>query len=81
MDLGTHADSEPIRLCGRILNAIAANGIETKSVCSQTRPFKIEFKTDANEATATNTDASTSETNIFPGGIVGFSLNYVQRAC
>jgi hypothetical protein len=40
------------------------------------------FKADANELNgAAINDASTNEQVGFPGGIVGFSLNYFQVSC
>jgi hypothetical protein len=52
------------------------------------RPFKVTFKTDANELTGTAGDTSANElfggtnggTGVI-GGIVGFSLNFFQIAC
>ena len=80
VDLGSPgATGQPFRLCGRIFTS-AANAISA-SVCSQTRPFKIEFKTDQNEVTIATDDSMKSELKLFPGGIIGFSLNYVQRPC
>jgi hypothetical protein len=49
-----------------------------------TRPFKIIFKTDANEVTITagaTGDASMNEQADSPGGIVGFQLSFVQISC
>ncbi len=71
---------QPFRFCGRLFTSNAL-GAASASVCSQTRPFKIEFKTDQNEVTNADTNAGTSELKEFPGGIIGFSLNYVQRPC
>ena len=51
------------------------------------RPFKVVFKTDANElagpttATAPAANANVNEAGAFPGGIIGFSLNYFQVGC
>jgi hypothetical protein len=49
------------------------------------RPFKVIFKTDANEATTGGTIgamfANTNEQATFPGGIVGFQLTWLQTSC
>ena len=44
------------------------------------RPFRITFKTDANEVTAGSTPNSNEQSET-PGGIVGFLLNYSQVSC
>ena len=49
----------------------------------QSRPFRIQFKSDADEDT-TNANAmkgNKNEQNGGPGGIVGFMLSYVQIPC
>ena len=52
------------------------------------RPFKVIFKTDANEITtgigitmAMANEANGGDANPSIGGIVGFSLNYFQLGC
>ena len=52
-------------------------------VLAVSRPFRIQFKTDANElpTTAAGTDATDAEQMVAPGGIVGFNLNFVQQSC
>ena len=52
-------------------------------LAGQTRPFKIEFKSDADEVAITaNADMpQKSELSQIPGGIVGFHLNYVLQDC
>ena len=47
---------------------------------AQQRPFRVTFKTDDNEQT-TGTVTTTNEQEMGPGGIIGFSLNYIQQAC
>ena len=37
--------------------------------------------TDGTEALGTAPSAKTNEQALFPGGIIGFQLNYVQIAC
>ena len=45
-------------------------------------PFRITFKTDADEITAgAPADATTSEVMIVPRGSTGFALKYTQTAC
>ena len=45
------------------------------------RPFKIIFKTDANEMTIANGDNANNEQSGIPGGIVGFQLTFNQIGC
>ena len=46
------------------------------------RPFRIDFKTDATEVTtATTPTGINNEEKLSPGGIVGFLLNYSQLSC
>ena len=44
------------------------------------RPFKIIFKTDADEVAAGAT-ATLNEEATFPGGIIGFQLSFNQISC
>jgi len=70
------------RFCGRYLNA--ANAIQSSvSICTARRPFRITFRTDADEITsiAAGSADPLDEQAVFPGGIVGFSLAYTQTAC
>ena len=49
---------------------------------ARTAPYRITFKTNADEATAAialNADAN--EQDLIPSGFVGFSLSYAQVAC
>jgi hypothetical protein len=49
-----------------------------------TRPFKIIFKTDANELTGIAgiaISAANNEQSASPGGIIGFQLNFLQISC
>eukprot|EP00095_Tigriopus_kingsejongensis_P007971 maker-scaffold135_size322082-snap-gene-2.13 protein:Tk07971 transcript:maker-scaffold135_size322082-snap-gene-2.13-mRNA-1 annotation:"hypothetical protein KGM_18655" len=79
------------RICGRIFSAetgkaaamVYATDRSTTdvSVCTQVTPFLITFKTDGNEVSTADSDSSMSELKEFPGGIVGFSLNYRQQKC
>ena len=53
---------------------------------AQALPFTVQVKTDADEvAIADNVGAAgvgkTNEQDLAPGGIVGFSLNFMQLAC
>jgi hypothetical protein len=45
------------------------------------RPFKVIFKTDANEATIGAGNSQTNEQAIAPGGIIGFQLTFLQISC
>ena len=44
------------------------------------RPFRLTFKTDANEMTVAAA-ATTNELSVVPGGIIGFQLTYMQISC
>ena len=45
-------------------------------------PFRITFKTDADEATVgTQATGTTNELAVNPRGSIGFSLRYVQQTC
>lgn len=48
-------------------------------------PYRIVFKTDADEVAAPVTDgvdeAEVNEQGELPGGIVGFNLNFAQQNC
>lgn len=52
-------------------------------IAAQQRPFRVIFKTDANEATTgnANTNEDTTELAEPPGGIIGFHLNYALQDC
>jgi hypothetical protein len=76
------------RICGRVFSytqdqtlVIAYAPAAFLSVCTGKRPFRITFKTDSNEANVGAADGTTNEAVDFPGGIIGFSLNYRQVAC
>lgn len=74
------------RICGRFFSftdaADAIGGVvNTESICSQTRPFRVFFKTDANERTTGLSSVAGNEQAMFPGGIIGFHLNYALQDC
>ncbi|TRY61834.1 hypothetical protein TCAL_13320 [Tigriopus californicus] len=48
---------------------------------AQTRPFRVLFKTDADEMTERITAVVANEQAGFPGGIIGFHLNYALQDC
>ncbi|TRY61395.1 hypothetical protein TCAL_13401 [Tigriopus californicus] len=48
---------------------------------SQQRPFRVIFKTDADEVTGAIAGANENEQEAFPGGIIGFHLNYALQDC
>jgi hypothetical protein len=69
------------RICGKFFTVGATVNLGV-SVCSKVVPFRIMFKTDANEATGNMAnDGNVNEQAGTPGGIVGFSLNYVEQDC
>ncbi|TRY61845.1 hypothetical protein TCAL_01495, partial [Tigriopus californicus] len=46
------------------------------------KPFRISFKTDADEKTlAATNDAELNEQSVAPGGIIGFNLNWALQDC
>ena len=45
------------------------------------KPFRITFKTDADEVTATSMPGTLDEQALIPAGIIGFSLDYWQQPC
>ncbi|TRY75391.1 hypothetical protein TCAL_15627 [Tigriopus californicus] len=76
------------RVCGRQLSSANDNGDRrmSLSVCTQQRPFRMTFKTDADEVTLTSTSAApnsaaSNELSRIPGGIVGFNLRWTLQAC
>ncbi|XP_059088780.1 uncharacterized protein LOC131884901 [Tigriopus californicus] len=73
------------RICGRFFNfETTADGVggadNEESICTQQRPFRVHFKTDADEVT-TGATADMNEQMIHPGGIIGFHLNYALQDC
>jgi hypothetical protein len=76
---GTGLSSE--KFCGRVLDRTASSATVGNSVCTAVRPFQLQFVTDGTEATTAAQDATTNEQFLAPGGIVGFSLNWVQGGC
>ena len=44
-------------------------------------PFRVGVVTDGTEVLGTAPSAVTNEQALFPGGIIGFQLNYFQIAC
>jgi len=68
------------RICGRFFD-IVNTAIAGATVCTNQTPFIVGVNFDGNEIVAIDTDASTAETKLHPGGIVGFKLTYFQRTC
>lgn len=73
------------RICGRFFSfadgADAIGGtVNTESICTQQRPFRVTFKTDVDEE-VTGATAIVNEQVIHPGGIIGFHLNYALQDC
>ena len=49
---------------------------------ARTAPYRITFKTDADEITAAIAlNANANESDLGPSGFVGFSLMFLQTAC
>jgi len=78
------------RFCGRVFNTerTPEDITTTTSVCTTRTPFRIFFRTNGNEAEydtqessmaqAMAQDVTTNEEIGFPGGIIGFSLDFSQ---
>eukprot|EP00095_Tigriopus_kingsejongensis_P001718 maker-scaffold539_size142544-snap-gene-0.26 protein:Tk01718 transcript:maker-scaffold539_size142544-snap-gene-0.26-mRNA-1 annotation:"hypothetical protein DAPPUDRAFT_240461" len=80
------------RACGRFLNLADAGADRQNSmasVCTQMKPFRVTFVTNGDEVTtapdgtraAKTGDPRVNEQGLFPGGIMGFSLDYRQVNC
>lgn len=50
---------------------------------ARTTPFTLKFHTDEDEGVAAGPAgaANTDELDTHPGGIIGFSLYYIQKTC
>jgi len=65
------------KICGRQLETASDSAWTGNSVCTNVVPFQVSVNFDGNEATdGTDGQADTDETELRPGGIVGFSLCY-----
>jgi hypothetical protein len=51
------------------------------SICSGSRPFQMTVNFDDTEVNTAVTDPVTAEQHTAPGGIIGFQLNWAQKAC
>ncbi|XP_059099771.1 uncharacterized protein LOC131893679 isoform X2 [Tigriopus californicus] len=75
------------RLCGRFLTTADDGGTrrESRSVCTQQRPFRMTFLSDEDEVTESDpppvNSAQENELNRIPGGIVGFNLRWTLQTC
>lgn len=72
------------RLCGHQFSSITANAASIaadKTVCSRTSPFTLGVNFDDRELSSKGTKSTESEIVGFPGGIVGFALQYWQGTC
>jgi len=68
------------RHCGRFINQKKGQ-TASQTVCTGFRPFIVQVKFDDNEEGTDASDANTNEQYLFPGGIVGFYLNWEQKTC
>ena len=85
------------RICGRAFNVFSDSHLATSvcselsnfnhGIClriylipARTVPFRVTFKTDSNEETS-GEEADTNEQDFYPGGIIGFSLDWAQVEC
>lgn len=71
------------KLCGRFWAANSEEKMDGAYVCSQMRPFRLDFKTDANEVVQTEKTQSAKNSELVgvPGGTVGFNLKWSQVPC
>jgi len=76
------------RFCGRVFsNRNNKDATGTVSICSSRRPFRIFVRLDGNEVENADgemagQDGTNNEQEDFPGGIIGFSLDFSQSiAC
>nr|XP_040564348.1 uncharacterized protein LOC121114441 [Lepeophtheirus salmonis] len=67
------------RYCGRKLNTKINSGIQS-TICTFSVPFRVAFKSDADEEGVGN-QPNTNEFKVQPSGATGFSLTYFQRDC
>ncbi|CAB4062080.1 unnamed protein product [Lepeophtheirus salmonis] len=67
------------RYCGRKLNTKINSGIQS-TICTFSVPFRVAFKSDADEEGLGN-QPNTNEFKVQPSGATGFSLTYFQRDC
>lgn len=79
-------DTDPSRFCGRYFaSSAAAFDTNTVSVCSWATPFEVGVEFDSHEYCGANTTGATCESQTAGsnanggGGILGFSLCYVQH--
>lgn len=64
------------RLCGRQFQAADNQAFADLSVCTNVVPFTVGVMFDDNEVTAGTANANEDETEVRPGGTIGFSLWY-----
>eukprot|EP00095_Tigriopus_kingsejongensis_P001495 maker-scaffold124_size330879-snap-gene-2.11 protein:Tk01495 transcript:maker-scaffold124_size330879-snap-gene-2.11-mRNA-1 annotation:"conserved hypothetical protein" len=69
------------RVCGRFFNIGKDGRKAPATICTQSRPFRMTFKTDDSEVASMTMGANMNEQSGLPGGIVGFYLNWEQQAC
>lgn len=82
--LGTIPNEVHERVCGRFFGfGSTPDQVGTidnaESICTQQKPFRVFFKTDADEEL--NGAANTGEQADTPAGIIGFYLNYALQDC
>ena len=56
-------------------------GQKTSLFPAQSVPFRLEFNTDSEEQTIAANMADTNEQALFPGGIIGFKIDYMLMNC
>ncbi|TRY74955.1 hypothetical protein TCAL_08661, partial [Tigriopus californicus] len=82
--VGTTGSHGHDRVCGRFFgysdtDLVGVGAVLT--IVTQQRPFRMIFKTDADESTIGDMEdlVDTNELAKFPGGIIGFHLNYALQ--
>ncbi len=81
-----YAANAEVSVCSK-LQELTGNHLKSNAfVSANVRPFAITFRTDGEEVTTAGvipgvSDDSNTEEAQAPGGIIGFHLNYLQKAC
>lgn len=66
------------RFCGRYFNTRTSDGAAPISLCTRSQPFKVGVFFDQSERTDASAMPEFGEEDGFPGGIIGFCLDFAQ---
>ena len=73
---------QPLFVVSTVKAKVRCTVIKTMICLSaRARPFRLGVVFDGSEVSTTAGDAIADEQDLFPGGIVGFKLDYFQEAC